>query len=384
MKLTERARRYAGQTFRGPSSAPSPTASSPPTARSLTTDAGAGTTLEDLGRWVTRQPAGTQFTGLIPHPSDQQSSISVTWSMSLRMWPERCDALRKAWALTGRALIVSARLNVDGRSLRDSFSFADGCLTKRGTFQKFFEQHELRGWIDRTLEASAVPAAPGIFYVFRDEQVRASFIATQYRRRRAVPRLTKSAELFVAHEGLLCPLMQFVTDQGRLPFDDELTAASSIVEVFGSIRKAFRVVLTVTDKERWEQIRRQRSGDLLVYLALSQFEGRTPFGRLPLAMQRDVKAFFGSHKKACAEADELLFSLGRPGVVDTASRQSPVGKLTPSALYVHESALPAISPLLRLYEGSARSYWGRVEGREYRQASLGRAEGVVPQLSGIR
>lgn len=284
---------------------------------------------------------------------------------------ERNATLRKAWELAQEVLIVSARLTIEGRTLRNSYDFSDGCLTSRGTFQKFFEQHELREWINRTLGPSPVATAPGIFYVFRDEKVRASFSATQYRRRSATPRTTKSAELFGTHQGLLQPLMQFVADHGRLPVDEELQEAHSIIEVFGSIRKAFRVVLTVTDKEQWEQIRTDRSQDLLVYLGLSQFEGRAVFGRLPLSLQRDVKAFFGSYKRACAEADELLFSIGSPGVVDTACRQSPVGKLTPSALYIHETALPAIPLPLRLYEGCARGFWGRVEGANIVKLHLG-------------
>lgn len=292
---------------------------------------------------------------------------------------ERCEALRKAWALTGHVLIVSARLALDGKALRDCFSFSDGCLTSRGTFQKFFEQGELRDWIDRTLSVASVPAAPGVFYIFRDEQVRSSFIAAHYRRRSSTPRLTRSAELYSAHQELLAPLMRFVTDLGRLPFDDELETTSAISEVFGSLRKAFRVVLSVTNDERWQQIRLERSQDLLVYLALSRFEGRTRFGRLPKPLQRDVRAFFGAYKAACAQADELLFSLGKGGVVETACRESPIGKLTPSALYVHESALPATSPVLRLYEGCARGFWGRVEGANIVKLHL--AEPMVSYLS---
>lgn len=284
---------------------------------------------------------------------------------------ERRDVLRRAWALTDQTLIVSARLNVDGRALQDSHSFADGCVTSRGTFQKFYEQHELRNWIDSTLEADAVPVAPGIFYVFRDEQARSDFIAARYRRRSVAPRLTRSAELFAAHKSLLGPIMRFVADRGRLPVEDELPEASSIVEVFGSLRRAFRVVLTATDEGRWEQIKQERRQDLLVYLALSHFEGRTAFGRLPLSLQRDVKAFFGAYKRACARADELLFSLGRPGVFETACRQSSVGKLTPSALYVHESVIPTLSPVLRLYEGCAQNYWGRIEGANIVKLHLG-------------
>ena len=56
---------------------------------------------------------------------------------------ERCETLRKAWALAEGILIVSARLALDGRALRHRSAFEDGILTSRGTFQKFFEQQEL-------------------------------------------------------------------------------------------------------------------------------------------------------------------------------------------------------------------------------------------------
>ena len=284
---------------------------------------------------------------------------------------ERCAALQQAWALAEDLLIVSARLSLDRRALQNSQPVADGCLSGRGTFQKFFEQQELRHWIEQTLQVSAVPAAPGVFYVFRNEEARSRFIAVRYRRRSATPRLTKSAKLFTAHQELLGPLVQFVTDRGRLPFDDELTAAPPIIEVFGSLRRAFRVILTVTDSARWAQIGQERSQDLLVYLALSQFDGRTPFGHLPQSLRRDIRAFFGTYKRACTQADELLFSLGSPDVVDTACRHSPIGKRTPSALYVHESALSETSPVLRLYEGCARGYIGRVEGSNIIKLHLG-------------
>lgn len=41
-------------------------------------------------------------------------------------------------------------------------------------------------------------------------------------------------------------------------------------------------------------------------------------------------------------------------------RASPVGKLTPSALYIHRSALDALPPVLRVYEGCARTLAGEV------------------------
>lgn len=292
---------------------------------------------------------------------------------------ERQEALRRAWALAEHILVVSARLTLEAKALRETTDYEDGYLTSRGTFQKFFEQQELRQWIDGTLQVSAVPAAPGVFYVFRDEQARTQFLASRYRRRLAAPRLTKSAELFARHETLLVPLMDFVGERGRLPHDDELANAGELADVFGSLPKAFRVVLYATDEADWDAIREERRRDLLIYLALSQFEGRPPFGKLPLSLQRDVKAFFGNYKRVCADADALLYSLGQPGIIEQACQEAELGKLTPTALYVHQSALPTLSPVLRLYEGCARGYLGRIDGANI--IKMHRGEPKVSYLS---
>ena len=274
----------------------------------------------------------------------------------------RREALRSAWGLTENVLIVSGRLSMDARSLCESEDYADGIVTSRGTFQKFFDQQELRNWIDQSLEAQSVPAAPGVFYVFRHEHDRTQFVASRFRRRLTAPRLSKSSTLFNEHQSILQPLMDFFRDRGRIPTYEELSNAEQLIGVFGSIRRAFRVVLTATTPTEWDPITTERTNDLLVYLALSQFDGRPTFRRLPRLLQGDVKAFFSTYKKACAGADEILFSLGRPDVIASACRDSRIGKLTPTALYVHESAISDLSPILRLYEGCARGYLGRVDG----------------------
>ena len=275
---------------------------------------------------------------------------------------ERRQALISAWGLTENVLIVSARLSMEARSLGKSERYADGMLTSRGTFQKFFDQQELRNWIDQSLETHSVPAAPGVFYVFRHEHDRTQFIASRFSRRLASPRQGKSSQLFSEHEHLLQPLMEFFRNRGRIPSDDELPTANELVGVFGSIRRAFRVVLTVTSSAEWTPITQERTKDLLVYLALAQFDGRPAFRRLPSALQGDVKAFFSTYRNACTQADEILFSLGRPDVVASACEDSQIGKLTPSALYVHECAVNSLSLVLRLYEGCARGYIGCVDG----------------------
>jgi len=46
--------------------------------------------------------------------------------------------------------------------------------------------------------------------------------------------------------------------------------------------------------------------------------------------------------------------------VDQTARESDIGKLTPTSLYVHISALNNLAPLLRVYEGCARVLIGAV------------------------
>lgn len=272
---------------------------------------------------------------------------------------ERRDVVRQAWALAERLLVVSARLV--GEQPATAASHADGILTRLGTFQKFFEQQELRAWIDQTLDCQSVAGAPGIFYIFRRPEDRADFVARRFRRREPLPRLRMSDRLVAEHKDLLDALGAFLAERGRLPEDDEFEASDRLHAALGSTARAYRLLLSATDPAAWTQVRMARSEDLLVYLALAKFEGRPAFGELPLDMRRDVKAFFVSYAKACSEADRLLFSIGGQDRLNAAAASSPIGKLLPTALYVHVDAVSALPLPLRLYEGCGRAALGAVD-----------------------
>ena len=292
---------------------------------------------------------------------------------------ERQHTLQRAWDLAENLLIVSARLTSETKALGDTEDFADGCLTSLGTFQKFYEQHELKIWIEQCLETPALPAGPGVFYVFRDDETRVAFQASRYHRRIAAPRRSRSIELFNEHEALLTPLMTFFTERGRLPANNELENTAELQEIFGSIRRAFRVVILATDQDQWDAIAADRAQELLIYLALSQFDGRPIFSKLPRALQLDVRSFFSRYNRACAQADELLFSIGDLSRIDRICSASPLGKSLPAAFYIHESALDQLAPELRLYEGCARGLIGRVEDTTL--IKLDRTEPRVSYLS---
>ena len=160
---------------------------------------------------------------------------------------------------------------------------------------------------------------------------------------------------------------------------DELPNGPDIVTTPGSLKRAFALIKRVTGTDEWDAITRRSTEDLLVYLALGRFRRRPPISALPIGLRRDIRAFFGSYTDGCRRADDLLFRSGDAGAVDDACRRSAVGKLLPNALYVHRTALEALDPLLRVYEGCASAYLGEIEGADL--IKLHRHSGKVSYLT---
>jgi DNA phosphorothioation-associated putative methyltransferase len=274
---------------------------------------------------------------------------------------ERAEALRRSWDLARTVLVVSAQVNI-GSQGRTAVAYGDGVITARNTFQKFFDQSELKAYIEAELGTEAVPAEPGIFYVFRDEAARQQFLANRFRRRVAAPRKRRSELLYEENQELLDAFMEVLSEYGRLPDADEWSRVAELADRFGSLNRAHSLVRRITGPEEWEQIAQRRREDLLVFLALARFRSRPAISALPRSLQRDIKAFLGPYTKACRESDELLFRVGNAEAIDEACKRSSVGKLLPDDLYVHRSALDSLEPLLRIYEGCGRAYLGEVEG----------------------
>ncbi len=270
---------------------------------------------------------------------------------------ERRDALLKAWELTQQVLIVAAQVLIaQGNS---QVAYGDGVITSRNTFQKYYDQEELKIYIDQVLGVDAIPVALGVYFVFRDEAQAQSFRASRYRSRVSVPRVSIVNKRFEDYRELLTPLMAFFTDRGRLPTLEELPEAAALNNQFGSLKRAFQIVLQATNPQEWDTISDRRRGDLLVYLALSHFGRRPKLRDLAPVVQADIKGLFGGYQQACAAADLMLMSLGNLAVVAERCQTSPIGKKLPNSLWVHVSAIETLDPLLRLYEGCASRTIGR-------------------------
>ncbi|MGB2925427.1 MAG: DNA phosphorothioation-associated putative methyltransferase [Limnothrix sp.] len=273
---------------------------------------------------------------------------------------ERREALVNAWGLTQKILVVSAQVLIaDGGY--GQVAYGDGVITSRNTFQKYYDQEELKLYIDQVLGVDAVPIALGIYFVFRDESQAETFRASRFRSRATTPRIRLSVKRFEDYQELLQPLMAFVTERGRLPKKNELPEEGDICAEFRTLTRAFKVIEQATDAAEWESITEQRRSDIQIYLALSKFAKRPRFSQLNETLQTDIKVLFGTYKQACLLSDMMLFSLGDMQNLADIAQRSPVGICSKKALVVHVSALEQLDPILRLYEGCASRTVGRLE-----------------------
>ena len=281
--------------------------------------------------------------------------INVIESMA-----ERREALLNAWALTRQVLVVSAQVLISDHA-HGVIAYGDGIITSRNTFQKYYDQQELKNYIDQVLGVDAIPVALGIYFVFRDEARAETFRASRFQSRATTPRVRISVKRFEDYKELLQPLMTFYTERGRLPTADELDIRKFelLNTEFGNVRRAFKIVLQATDSSEWDDISEKRRQDLLVYLALSQFGRRPKFKDLATVVRNDIKSLFGSYQQACMAADLMLMSLGNTEAIAGRCRHSSIGQQRSHSLWVHTSAIDQLDPLLRLYEGCASRTIGR-------------------------
>nr|WP_263433804.1 DNA phosphorothioation-associated putative methyltransferase [Arthrobacter sp. StoSoilB13] len=143
--------------------------------------------------------------------------------------------------------------------------------------------------------------------------------------------------------------------------------------------RAEHLIRQVTSDNYWEQVSARRRAELLIYVALSRFGRRPSFSQLDRSLAADVRTLFGAYREACLEADRLLLACGDQAKLYVSARSSKIGKQTPSALYVHQSAMAKIPPMLQVYEGCARVLAGTVERSNMIKLSV--AEPQVSYLS---
>ena len=295
---------------------------------------------------------------------------------------ERAETLTAAYGFARRALSVAVmpfgKVTFDG--LRP---YGDGYVTSRGTFQKYFAQQELRDFIAQTLDEAPVAFAPGIFVVFRDKEleqeillkrrsraiIRFVGIRPPERERREAPSRPELADRVRPELGLLWAA---ISERGRIldveEFPDGLRERLRVAKV--SPARATEFCLSdLSNREQLAGAAATRREDLLVHLALTLFPGAPRYTTLPRPIQRDLRAFFGSHAVAIQEANFLLFSVGKPEAVRdgvSAAVAAGLGAMRDSDTFrMHASVLNRLPAALRVLVGCAGVLRGGTEGADF-------------------
>ncbi len=271
---------------------------------------------------------------------------------------ERLEVLKRAWALAREVLVVGALVTADARG--GAVPFGDGVVTSIGTFQKYFDQAELENVLAASTGVNPVALGLGAFALVRDPAVRTRLLARRFRGRRLLSS-GGTVELFEGNLDAIQPVLDFYRDHGRWPKQRELAAEIDVSRVGGLGRAITLLQRTVpsNDLDLWRQ---NVMDNLRVFQSAMVLSGGLRMMDLDQATQSDIRVHFGTMKRAREAGEELLFSVGSAPVRRRAARRSPVGKCMPDALYVHESALPALPPELRVFEACARRFLGGSEG----------------------
>ncbi|KZY75814.1 hypothetical protein A3755_06605 [Oleiphilus sp. HI0085] len=286
---------------------------------------------------------------------------------------ERIDALISAFQLSEKLLVVSAMLGSE--SFISKFKpFKDGVITSRNTFQKYYAQSELQTFIEQTTDENAIAVAPGIFYVFKDKLEEQGFLERRQRRNHRWKQLTSKpatrADRFESilndNRDLFESFWKTCLSLGRLPAAEEFVRIEELKSLIGSPKKAFKMLEAHFNTEEFEDARESRIQDLSVYFALSFFNKRKAYSQLPPELQRDVKAFFGSHQQAKELGKYLLLQISKVEEINHACKvahiEIPNSKFVESeSLIIRANCIPKLPPILRVYINSALYLYGDLD-----------------------
>jgi DNA phosphorothioation-associated putative methyltransferase len=299
---------------------------------------------------------------------------------------ERVETLKAAWGFARRALCVAVM--VHGKvSTAGHKPFRDGFLTSRGTFQKYFEQQELRDMVAAATGETPLALASGIVAVFRDKDLEQEVLLRRRSGRfeaGSLPRPLSRERVVAPRPGArerIAPALEILHGAalalGRMPESEEIPVAALAGLAAARVSWSRALDLLRADlagDEGYGRSAEARKQDLLVHLALTQVPGSPRYKTLPKSIQSDIRAFFGNHSAALAEGRRLLFAAGDRAALRTdaeAAVSEGLGGLRNETWFRFRAcALPRLPSRLRVMVGCAEVLQGGVEAADFVDVDL--------------
>ena len=295
---------------------------------------------------------------------------------------ERAEALQRAFSLTKDVLSIGVMLY--GATLTPGRSFADGYLTSKGTFQKYFSQDEFKQYLEHVLDQEAFLIAPGVAFVFANKDLEQAFCANRYRRKGLSTRLILSAgsrtrprrsaetanspSLVECARAQLNLLWEASLDLGRIPDLEEIANSAELLRTTGGFARAKRLLVQNYDVALLDSAADSRADDLRVYFALQHFARRPRYKALERRLQRDIKQFFGDYKSALSAGLTLLTQAAVPERIFEACRVTASEGLgwldEDNSLQLHASLVDRLPAVLRVYVACGLQLYGELDSTD--------------------
>lgn len=290
---------------------------------------------------------------------------------------ERIEVLENVFNYTKKVLSIAV-VTDNAPTAKNLRPYKDGFLTSRDTFQKYFKHEEIQDLIEETLNISAHPVAPGIFFIFKDEKDAQDFLSAKQNRRVDWNKLNlhiypskherdaaKKELLYEKYREDLEKYWEYLLNLGRIPTDNDYPEGKALKEKTNlSDKKLQSWFIERYGQKALEDAFNARRDDLLVYLGLANFKRKVPFSALSNRLQKDMKSFFGSYQSAQIEALQELYKIGNPELIEekcnTLNREKNIGTLDHQALFIKTEELQNLDPILRMYVGVAGLLYGDI------------------------
>ncbi|MGR5222347.1 DNA phosphorothioation-associated putative methyltransferase [Vibrio parahaemolyticus] len=287
---------------------------------------------------------------------------------------ERLDALLGAWELANKLLVVSVML-ANENYIAQFKPFKDGVITSRNTFQKYYAQSEIKGYLERSLQEDAIAVSPGIFFVFKDKLEEQLYLQSKYQRHHTWQQLTspqpvdskdKAKLIITQNQTIFDAFWNTCLTLGRIPANDEFEQSERIRDLVGSHKKVFGLLQEMFDTHEFSAAQTGRKEDLLLYLAMGLFEKRKPYTQQPESLKRDIKALFDDYRTAVSLATELLFAIADTSLIATqcekAHQNLPASMLNKGhSLIFHKQFVEELPLALRVYVGAGLQMYGELD-----------------------
>ncbi|MBE8232323.1 MAG: DNA phosphorothioation-associated putative methyltransferase, partial [Endozoicomonadaceae bacterium] len=291
---------------------------------------------------------------------------------------ERLDALLGAWEIAERLLVVSVMLAND-TYISQFTPYKDGVITSRNTFQKYYAQSEIKGYIDRTLQENAIAVSPGIFFIFKDKISEQQYLQNKYLRHHKWQQLTspepvqardKAKLIITQNQSLFNEFWNICLELGRIPIIEEFDKSLEVKQLVGSHKKIFSLLEDLYDTKAFEEALLSRKEDLLLYFSMGLFEKRKPYTKQPDNLKRDIRTFFDNYNSAQLAASELLFGIADTELIEQecirANEVLPASLLRyeneePHSLTFHKNFENQLPLALRVYLGAALQMYGELD-----------------------